>query len=654
MERSKRSLIISIGIIIALGFTIYANSINGQFVWDDNSFIKDNQYIKSAGNIPDIFSTNIGKGVGKVYSLYRPLQMLTYMVDYSLWGLDVKGYHITNIVLHILAALALFYLTFILFGNRSISFFAAALFMVHPVHTGAVASISGRADPMAALLLLLAMISYVKGRIFWTITAYALALLTRENALVLPLLILAYHYSLKAELKAGRFLPVLGVTVLYIAFRATVLSSLLPHTSAGTTALQRLPGFFAAMGGYVRLLLAPIGLHMIYGKRLFGWTDPAVIAGALLFTALIVSIVRSKGRPIAFFSLSWFAITLLPQSNLYPINAYMAEHWLYLPSMGAALLAASAISSLRTPRPAAIFVILLTAFSFLTIKQNLYWKTAEGFYKKTLEYVPDSAWIYNNLGNVYYYSGREEEALECYEKALSVDSSFQNTYYNLANIYHGFGKAERAVQLLEKAVSLNPEYAHAYNNLGVAYYDLKRYDKAKAAYRRAISLKPDFADAHFNLGNFYYYSDRAEEAVTSYNKAIGIEPRHSEAHKNLSLIYGSTGKNGLAIKHLNILLDIDPEDGVARTNLAIASNGLGVEKARSEDMPGAIEMFKKAIREKKDYASAHINLSRAYFNTGEFDLAVDHCDRAIELGYEVDSGFIEDLKPYRAGQDAAE
>jgi len=144
----RKFLIFSILSIVLLGIGVYANSLDGAFVWDDQHLIRENPLIKQGNNALKLFQGNILAGYGKESQAYRPLQMLTYMADYRLWKLDPRGYHVTSIFWHILAALCVFGLAFRLSANRLLALFAGLLFVSHPIHTEAVSYISGRSDPL--------------------------------------------------------------------------------------------------------------------------------------------------------------------------------------------------------------------------------------------------------------------------------------------------------------------------------------------------------------------------------------------------------------------------------------------------------------------------------------------------------------------------
>lgn len=506
MILSKFKSAVFVIIIIALGFVAYSDSMAGKFIWDDNSLIVDNSVVKSWANIPGIFTKdNISTPTGKTFHFYRPVQIITYMYDYSLWGLDPKGYHLTNILLHVLAALALFWFLNMLCHDSAVSFIASALFIVHPVHSEAVSYISGRADALSLSFMLVAFIFYIKGLerrnpFFYAVVffSYALALLSRESAIIFPVLVLLYHYSFSGDggldnRKAGRlkrkfsiilFTGIVAITVAYIAFRATSLKHLIPVYALSTTLTQRLPGFFVALANYIKLLFLPIGLHMEYGNKLFKFSDPIALAGvAVLIFLLALAFAARNRKRIVFFSVSWFLIALLPVSNLYPAGAYMAEHWLYLPSVGFFLIIAGAAAAIYKKRGLRIVSVGLVAmfmvfYCYLTAKQNAYWVEPVAFYETTLKHNLESPRAYNDLAIAYEKAGKHREAIDVYTTMLSMDPKNPDVYVNLAAVYIVIGKNEEAVELCNRALAIQPENATAHNNLAVAYYVLRKYDLA--------------------------------------------------------------------------------------------------------------------------------------------------------------------------------
>lgn len=223
---------------------------------------------------------------------------------------------------------------------------------------------------------------------------------------------------------------------------------------------------------------------MEYGDKVFKFTDPAAVAGILIVASLLVSAFMMRKRSaLTFFSIMWFIVTLLPVSNVYPVGAYMAEHWLYLPSIGLFLVASSGLESLckmKNLKAAAVGTIamLIILSSYLTFKQNDYWKDPLPFYERTQQYAPDSMRANNDLAIAYQKEGRYDEAITIYEDMLGIDPKHPDVYVNLAAIYIILGKSEEAIELCNKAIGLEPNNATAHNNLAVAYYTKGRYDLA--------------------------------------------------------------------------------------------------------------------------------------------------------------------------------
>ncbi len=536
---------IAIIIITILGFAVYANSLNGEFIWDDIYLIRDNPYIKSFSFIKNIFTEDIRGGTGLKSASYRPFQMFTYMTNYSLCKLDVRVYHLTNVLLHILVAIGIFYLVNILYDDRLLSLFTSALFVIHPIHTEAVSYISGRSDSLASFFMLLSFILYIKvldrkaiSLYILMLLSYILALLSRESCLIFPALLLLYHYTFKKKIETRGFFSISSIAFIYFLLRVTTLRTFLPHYACTSTFFQRFPGFFAAIMEYIRLLILPLSLHMEYGEPTFLFSNPKVIIGILLLSALLIYAFKKRDiNRLIFFSISWFFITLLPQSNLYPIQAYMAEHWLYLPSIGFFLLLAGGLSYLHKKNLKAVVIVFfasfLTFYSYLTVKQNNYWKKPIAFYNRTLEFCPQSARVHNDLGVTYFNVGKRKEAMDLFKRAIELKSDYTEAYNNLGAAYYITKDYEKAVTAFKKAIELNPDYAAAYNNLGVAYKDAGKLKEAMASYEKAIELNPAFADTYYNLGNLYAVMGKKEKAVASYKKTLRIDPDYTKARNKL-------------------------------------------------------------------------------------------------------------------------
>ena len=606
-------------LIVCAGLFVYANSLRGEFLWDDETLVQFNPYIKDWSYLPQIFTSRLGSIVKETGAFYRPVQTFTYLLDYSLWRLNVVGYHVTSTVWHILTAVSVFVLVQMIFGQGKLSLVTAVLFVIHPIHTEGVSYIAGRADSLAACFMLLSFILYLRhyqrprGTVLVGMAScYLLALLSKEISLILPPLIFFYHYAFKKPVNKAALLTLIGTLAAYTVWRLSVVGMGATAEGFVPTFGQRLPGIFVALANYFRLLVLPFDLHMEYGGLLFPYGEPKAMMGAALLVLVLVYVFRKRNHDrFLFFSAGWFFIALLPSSNVFPINAYMAEHWLYIPSIGFFLLIARVfVRWFDQPSRRGLAVVAMTGlfvfYAGLTIRQNRYWQKGINFYKRMLYYAPHSSRLYNNL----------------------------------AKAYHDAGKNDELIDLLQSAIQLEPDNILAYNNLGNAYKEIGRFDDAKRAYSQAIHLDPDHAGPYYNLSIIYAdIEGNIEEAERLLNKAIALSPYFSKSYNKLGLIYLQRGQTDEAIGLLSKAAQLNPDD----PEIYHTFGYIYVQAGNSQK---AIEMYQKAIEANPHYVQAYHDLAIIYASSGEYRKAIPYCDQAAALGY-ADQQLLDLLKPYR-------
>ena len=500
----KTIIIIQLLILVFMGFIVYNNSLQGQFLWDDYFQVKENAFITNWQNLPKIFSQNMAAGFGYNSPYFRPLQTFTYMIDYSLWGLREQGYHITNTIIHILVAFCIYWLINLICRNNLASFLASLFFIVHPAYTEAVAFISDRADIQAALFLLLSLIFYLKylssrkkQYYLLVLLSFVFALLSKENSCVFPLLVLLYHFAFSKKIEWKYFFGLAGIAGSYVILRLTIFNFSYYALPSWGDLLKRIPAFFAAVVDYLRILFIPSHLHAEYSYRTFSFFEPKVLTGVLITILLLYYAFRKRRSDnLAFFSVYWFFIALLPVSNIYPISdSYMAERWLYLPSLGLIILLGAKLKALLErknlkPYVISLCVFVILFFSCLTIKQNEYWKEPVAFYKKTLEYNPENWKMYNQLALQYSKLGNIPAAEDAYNKALKIKPYEINIYYNLLLLYKDAGEYEKAAVVYLKTEQLKKKLFLKYVELGDKCSGLGKNKEAAAAYTKALELTP--------------------------------------------------------------------------------------------------------------------------------------------------------------------
>jgi len=587
MPSEKITVFISCLIIAILVLASYANSLGNPFIWDDEILIENNTLIKDWSNTPAIFTQNLGAGAGGTYSYYRPMHMIVNMLDYSFWKREVKGYHFTSIALHILACLCVYWLICALFHDRLIALCTGVLFAVHPVHTEVVTYISGRGDSLVAVFMIISLLFYVKytekrgiASYLIMVSCYIAALLSKENSLILPALLVLYHYTFRKPVRKEACGVIILLAGIYLFLRIAVLrfSDFDIRDFSGIE--QRIPGSFVSLAQYIRLLIFPADLHMDYGQKIFTFGDLRTVAGIFICAVLIMTALAAKKRntPL-FFGISWFLLSLLPSINIYPVAFYMSEHYLYIPSIGFFLIAGYFCRILyekRRPMFAiAVMIIITLSFLFLTVRQNTVWNDPVRFYERILTFTPESAVANNNLAIVYGKRGDLEKAIRFFKISVKLKPDNVHAYVNLGKAYSALGRREEAIAYYRKAIEIAPDKILAYYNLGDLYHSMGRYRAAVDLYIRALKINPNFLLAHYDLGNAYKKLGLTKKAIASYGEAIRIDGSFANAYHQMGLAYLDMGDYDKAIVYLKKSSEIDPQNAYAHHSLAFVYSRLG-------------------------------------------------------------------------------
>jgi protein O-mannosyl-transferase len=608
-------------VILAAVSVSFINALANGFVYDDLHLITMNTRLRMGWEgIPVIFSTGYWQTGG---GLYRPLSILALLFEHALGGYNPFIYHLDNVLLHFVCSLLVYVISKQLLKGRSAALFAAVLFAVHPVHTEAVAWVSGKAELLSALFTLVSFWLYLKepGRRLFTAlsyTAFFLALMSKETAVVLPILLAAYImlYSpgqgLSGRLKkAAGLYPYAAVFVIYILIRFAVIGKLGPTGEEAIlwnlTPYNLFLEMCEALYNYMRLGFFPVSLHMDYfflpAKTIFYYR----VAVPLVLTALIAVFARRLARtsgPFLFAAL-WFYIALLPVSNIIPIGIIMSERAMYLPSVGICMIlglwfsAAYESASAKRLRylVAAMFILAAGLLAAGSINRNPVWKDQKQFskrlmavWKRQVELVPTYEPYYADLLKAYIQTGNygpEAEATAL--KAISLDRTDPKVHYFLAMIYSQRGRLIDALNEVKTSIKLH-EFANSYNLAGGILCRMGRYEESDAMSARAVELAPN---------NVMYRDNRA------YNRM-------------------KMGDPDTAYKILEGSLRIMPDDVHALIGQGEILNGKGQYAL-------AAEKLEKAVALDPDKEDGHFNLAVSYMNTGRTELARQELEKTLSI-----------------------
>ena len=562
MTRTKAVLL-----ILFTSLIIYSNSLGGEFIYDDEYFVVKNVQIRNLRNIPSFFThSSSGAFSGLSEDVYRPVTTVSYALDYFIWKLDTFGYHLENVLFHSLNAALLFLFLYAVFGNMELALFAGLLFACHPVQTEVVSWISGRSSVLFLFFYLAALVFYVRflkesKKIFYaaSVALYAVSLFSKEMAVSLPLVLIAYdiHFFNKDALKKKilRYAPYVALTAFYVFTRYVVLQRLSQCDWWGESPYYTFFTMSKVLVEYIKILVLPVKLCAFY---IIGISRSAaegpVLAGLvlLLLSAAAAPFIFKRSRR-ASFAIWWFFITLIPVSNIVPLKALMAERFLYLPSIGFAMLVAVIITSGGKRALAAIFLAaLVIAFGARTFARNEDWKDPVSISKSILAVSPLNPWGYTSLGSAYLGKDRYADAEKALLKAIALSRDYPSPRNALGFCYLEMEKNDGAIKFFKESLSLSPGDLETMNMLGVAYAKVNRYDEAIKEFQASIKIDPVFVSAYLNLGAVYERRRQFDKALAEYRK-VSLNTNSSQdvalSYVRIGDVYAKGGDKAKAVEY---------------------------------------------------------------------------------------------------------
>lgn len=559
---------IQVFIIIILGLLVYSNTLFAPFTFDDayyivsNPAIKDFGYFREPSRVLELNNITVGH---RAAFITRIGTHFTFALNYHLHRLDVTGYHLFNIAVHVINGLLVYGLMGLIFKTpffaRSktdegsdipftpdvFAFFAALLFVSHPIQTQAVTYISQRFASLATLFFLLSLVAYIKSRLSnnnqekyilygSSFLSAVLAMLMKEISFTLPVIITLAEFMFfrdKLRQRLVRLLP-LALTMLIIPSRLLMaagasfsignidqsMKSLTTGTADAVTRWEYLFTQFRVIVTYLRLLFFPANQNIDYDYPIYGtfFTPQVMLSFAFLallfFLAVFLYFQTQKSRSanrhalmLISFGLLWFFITLSVESSIVVLRNVIFEHRLYLPSVGFILcvLALVSIAANQMKKRTAvisfmalvIFVLAGTAYG-----RNAVWRNNIVLWEDVVSKSPQKARPHLNLGVAYDNHGRTEEAFREYTQALEID----------------------------------PNYVQAHNKRGFIYMQQGQMDEAINEYLLSLEISPDNFDAHNNLGIAFAQSGSFGEALEQFQAARGIAPGNISVQKNIETV----------------------------------------------------------------------------------------------------------------------
>jgi len=538
----------------------------------------------------------------------RPLVQFSLALNYAIGGLDVGGYHVFNLTIHVLAALTLFGIVartlrtprLAARWSRSASSSALAvslIWTVHPLQAESVTYVAQRAESLMALFYLLTLYCVIRGAASsrpWRwyaacAVACALGMLSKPVMVTAPIMVLLYDRTFLAGSWGQAWRE---RRTLYAGLAATwILLALLltgHHESAATagfamrdlTALDYLRSQPQVILHYLRLAFWPRGLVLDYAWPVADNIRTVALPALILTVLGVLTIWIFHRQPeVGVLGLMFFLV-LAPTSSVIPIKDLAVEHRMYLPLAPLAaltvvcgrLLIQGAALKARVERSVLIGLTaaVVATLTMLTVARNRDYRSAISMWTDVIVKRPENARAHNNLGSALVEDGKLEEALPQLRMALQLDPAYADAHNNLGRALAARRNYKEAESHYAEALRLNPNFAEAQNNFGVALAAQGRFEEAMAHYADALHLKPEYADAQNNVGVALAAQGRFEEAMPRYAEALRLKPEYAEAYSNIGNAFALQGKLADAVQRYVEALRINPSYAEVHYNLALA------------------------------------------------------------------------------------
>lgn len=587
--RTRNADLFIAGLFLLLGFALYFSGLHAPWYFDDFRNIVNNPLVRNPGQA--------------LSEIYRPrgVAFLSFALNQAIGGMEPASFRLVNILLHTSAAILVWRLLCRVFRTSALLPVAGGLlFLAHPVQTQAVTYIVQRLAGMAGCFFLLAVYLYMRAREAETsdeewrrrgwhagaLVAFALALWTKQNTIVLPLVLLCLDYCLldreRFDLRASllRALPYFAIALLAVAQLAMSNGQIVELLSAKAQVYtERLAGGAAGSGGgamplryfatelivlwlYIKLLFFPLGQMLDYSwpvvTSVWNWRSALALLGfiALFFAGRRLHLWNRRSG----FGVAWIILTLAVESSFLPLDP-VYEHRLYLPMFGVVIVALEIFSRwcpARQQLPVLAAALLLLAG--LTVSRNALWADPVAFWSDNLAKVPTSSRVMSNLGQAYQSRGDYAAAAEILQRSLALTPGDAIATAGVGNALLHLGRLAEARAAFEQALRLDADNALANSYLGGLYAIAGEIVRAIPLLQRAVTLEPGNSTYLQNLAVGLDLAGRRSEAESVYRQGMALFPEQSSFLLGLGVLLDETGRSQAALPILARGLEVAPGD----------------------------------------------------------------------------------------------
>jgi tetratricopeptide (TPR) repeat protein len=617
---------------------------NGWVNWDDESFVLNNPLVTelSLKNVKEVFSRIDDNGG------YTPLVLLSWSANYTIGGFDASGFHVTNLLLHLINIWLVFSLIFLLTGRTDISVITAILFGIHPTQLEPVAWITSRKDLLYAMFYLAGLLAYLKylgaksnGAKRWLLLCLVLfvcSLLSKGMAVTFPivLLLIDYFKTCTNYLKAAvEKVPFILLSVLF-----GIIASVGQKEVGAIDGMQNISfikSFFVASYGlmiYVFKAIAPFHLSayhpypFIPDQPIPWFVYASVVPSIGIALVALLSIKRNKKIT---FGILFFLCCIALVLQLFPVGiAIVAERFTYVANIGLFYLVGLGISSIVARYPNekkyvfAAFSVYIIILAAITFNRTDVWQDSETLWTDVIEKYPNDFLAYNNRALYYASVGNNDLAILDYSSAIDHHGAFLQSFYDRGILYLKQGDLLNALSDFDNVLNLQKNNSNGYLNRGLINMNLDRPENALNDFNRCIELDPANPLAYFNRSIHFSKAGQNANAIKDLSKALEYDPNNFQFTLARAQALMNSGKSQFGISEYEKCISIEPTN--AQPHFEVGTFFLNTRQLEM-----AAKAFTHCMQLDGNLTAAHTNLGLIYLNQDNFILAEEAFNRAIFL-----------------------
>lgn len=672
----KRNLIIYTFLMVVFTFLAFYPSINNDFTnWDDGDYVVQNKAIRELSkekiiSLFSFYSKEYWQNNRLSRIVYVPLSNLSFAVEYNIFGLTPKIFHMTNIFLHIINCLLVFWFSFLISKRRIIAYITTLLFALHPVHVESVAWVSERKDVLYSFFFLFSLLSYYyykrkKASYLYvlSIILFCLSMLSKPMGIILPLLLILIDFYMDKKFDKKMLFDKIPFFLVSVVFIYIALMILIQSNKMDVSYVNKYDPHYYKLD-YI-LTMSSYGL-LLYLNKIFIPFDLCAyypfpvesnlraLSGLYLMSLFFLSLLSilvfflCRFSRKTTFGFLFFLISLSPVIIRFPPQI-AADRFLYVPVFGFCILIGFFYDFLLNETKvnkyyrltSSVFsvsiVVFLCVLMFLTPLRCHVWRNSLTLWDDVIRKYPNVATAYFNRGAYFIEKGEFKNGLRDYEHAMTIEAPSADKYINRGAIYAKNREYEKALYDFDRAIELKPDSYEAYSNHGFCNQKIGDYDEAISDYNKAIELNPEYEPAIKNRADLYFANCDYDNAISDYTRLLESKIVNPELIYNRAIAYLNKKEYPKAISDYSKVIELKP-------GFLDAYNNRGIAYGLSNEFANAISDFSHIISSNPDNNDAYYNRIMAYIKIKDYENAWKDVKTLEQKGCKPDESLIKDLE----------